>query len=172
MYLKNGLFLFLTCLVLQSCTTYSVLPTNISNRSCIEGIYSNMSAAGKYNHERSFWELVDYKRAIKGDSISMKVEIVNSKSLKFSFIKNDEIIGTKRLKGKFKENECFYTRRTFYVIPLFPILFGWGNFQERIYRIDEELIIEITGNHGGGSVLLFMSGDKYNDIWKFKQIEN
>ena len=116
--------------------------------------------------------MVDYKRSIKGDSISVKVEIVNSKSLNFSFLKNEEIIGTKRLKGKFKKDECFYTRRVFYVVPLFPILFGWGNFQKRIYHTDEELIIEIAGNHGGGSVLLFMSADKYNDIWKFKQIEN
>jgi len=116
--------------------------------------------------------LVDYKHGIKGDSISVKVEIVNSKSIMFSFFKNDEIIGTKRLKGKFKKDECFYTRRTFYVVPLFPILFGYGNFQKRIYRTDEELIIEITGNHGGGSVLLFMSGDEYNRIWRFKQIEN
>jgi hypothetical protein len=31
MYLKNGLFLCLTCLVLQSCTAYSVL-TNYKNK--------------------------------------------------------------------------------------------------------------------------------------------
>ena len=170
-YFKNGLYLFLTCLVLQSCTAYSVLPKNMSNRSAIEGIYSNKSEAG--DMQRSFWGLVEnnYKREIKKDRISVKVEIVNPKLLKFSFLENNVIIGTKQLKGKFQEDECFYTRRSFIVIPLIPIVFGWANFQERIYRVEEALIIEITGNHGGVA-FFFASGDKYNDIWRFKQIED
>ena len=147
----------------------------MSKRSAIAGIYSNKSALNAFLVEGmcSFWGLVEnnYKREKKRDSISVKVEIVNPKLLKFSFFENNEIIGAKQHKGKFQEDECFYMRKKFFVLPLFPVLFGWANFQERIYRVDKELVIETTGNQGSSSLLLFMSGDKYNDMWIFKQIE-
>ena len=55
MFLKNGLFLCLICLALQSCTAYSVLPKNISPGYAIEGVYSNQ---GLY-YKRYIWNLVD-----------------------------------------------------------------------------------------------------------------
>ncbi len=173
--MRNGLLvLSLIFFVAQSCTTYSVLPKNISNHSSIEGVYSNMSETDSertYSYTRSLWSVIDHKREIKADSISVKVEIINSKELKFSFFRDDEIVGIKWLKGKFKEDECFYTRRVFYVIPILPILWGYGNFQKRIYRVDNELIIEMVGNHGGVAIIM-AGGDKYDDILSFKQIDN
>jgi hypothetical protein len=185
--------------VIQSCTTFSVLPKNVSNRSDIEGVYSNISKCDtlKFLLEEGWWEnmnilKVDYylkhpyetrttiwgkldtKHEIKTDSIIVKTEIVNSKRIKFSFIRNDEIIGTKLLKGKFKKNECFYTRRIFYIVPVHPIMLGWTNFQERIYRIDNELIIETVENEGGlvFYILPTAGNNRENDIWKFKRLEN
>jgi hypothetical protein len=176
-------------LALQSCTTYRVLPKNISHHSSIEGVYSNISTPDtselnllnrlpEYQFctenvyrisPRRLWDMFDHK-AIKADGISVKVEIAGSKALIFSFIMHDEVIGAKRFKGKFKTDECFYTRRRFMIFPLFPIVVGWLNYQERFYRVDNELIVEMVGNQGGVAIF-FASGDVYNDIWKFKRLD-
>jgi len=168
MYLKNGLFLCLTCLVLQSCATYSVLPKNISPGYAIEGVYSNH----KSDYRIIGIGLLDWKRQPDNkEDITMKVEIVNPKLLEFTFYKNGEYFERKQLKGKFKEDRCFYSRKTFSVIPLFPLVYGYGNWQTRVYRVDEELIIEITENSVDGSILgVFLRHNKYNEILRFKQI--
>jgi len=150
------------------------LPKNISNHRSIEGIYSNISEIDTLKHKayctETIWNMFGRKREIKADGINVKIEIVNSKRLKFLFLKDDEIIKTKLLKGKFKKDECFYTRRVFYIVPILPVLWWYENYQKRIYRIDNELIIETTYN-GGGAVIIMAIGMDYN-IWKFKQIES
>ena len=185
----------LICLVVQSCTTYSVLPKNIRNHSDIEGVYSNVSEIDtmknigqridgvfhlwwevdslKHKAYRTvtIWNMFDRKREIKADSINVKIEIVNSKRLKFSFLKDDETIGTKLLKGKFEKDNCFYTRRRFYVVPILPVLWWYENSQERIYRVDKELVIETVYSTGGAAIIM-AGGSDHNKIWKFKQMEN
>jgi len=194
--MKNGLFLWflcLICLVAQSCTTYSVLPKNIRNHSDIEGVYSNVSEIDtmknigqridsvfyrwwevdslkhKAYRTKTIWSIVNRKHEIKVDTIIVKIEIVNTKSLMFSFSKDNDIIGTKLLKGKFKKDECFYTRRIFFIVPILPVLWCYVNSQKRIYRFDNELVIETTWN-SGGAVIIMASGMNINEIWRFKQI--
>lgn len=195
MYIRNGLFLCLICLVVQSCTTYSVLPKNIRNHSEIKGVYSNVSEIDtlkntgqtidgvfylwweidslkhKAYRTETIWHMSDRKREMKADSITVKIEIISSKRLKFSFLKNNEVIGTKLFKGKFKKDECFYTRRRFYVVPILPVLWWYENSQKRIYMKDNELIIETTYNTGGVAIII-AGGSNHNEIWKFKKIEN
>ena len=190
----RNVFFCLICLVVQSCTTYSVLPKNIRTHSDIESVYSNVSEIDtlknigqridgvfyrwweidslKHKAYRTvtIWNMLDKKREIKADSINVKIEIVNSKRLKFLFLKNDEIIGTRLLKGKFMEDECFYTRRRFYVVPILPVLWWYENSQKRIYIVDNELVIETTYS-SGGAVIIMASGSDYNKIWRFKQRE-
>jgi len=194
--MRKGLFWILSIVVLQSCASFSVLPKNISNHSSIEGIYSNLTVIDTFNiidttsiagatiwanenylqselrkYADSFWSKIDYKHEIKTNNIVVKVEIINSKKLQFSFVKNGEIIGTKKLKGRFKKDECFYTRRQFLILPLFPLVVGYYNYQDRIYRVDNELIFEEVGNNGG-VCLFFAGGDNYNRISRFKQLDN
>jgi hypothetical protein len=144
------------------------LPKNISNYSYIEGIYSNISINKR---EIRLWQLVDHRHEIKSDSINVKVEIVNPKTLKFTFLRSNEKIGEKLVKGGFQAEKCFYTRRRFYVIPILPVLWMFSNEQERIYHVDDELIIETTSN-SGGAVIIMAGGNKYNDIWRFKRLKN
>ena len=195
MYIRNGFFLCLIYLVLQSCsTTYRLLPENIRNRSDIEGVYSNESKIDtlknigqtidgvfhlwweidslkhKAFHTKTIWNMFDRKREIMLDDINVKIEIVNSKRLKFSFFENDKCIGVKLLKGKFKKDECFYTRRRLYIVPILPMLWWYENGQERIFRVDDDLIIETTYSFSV-AVIIMASGNDENKIWKFKQIE-
>ena len=170
MYLKNGLFLCLTCLVLQNCTTYSVLPKNISPGYAIEGVYSNYEL---YDTQPLWsWYIFgwkDHSEYVEG--LTMKVEIVNPKLLECSFYRNGEYFRMEQLKGKFKKNGCFYTRRSFGVIPLFPLLFLYGDWRTRVHRVDDELIMEKKQN--GFAVSIFtmppVKPEKDNDIIRFKQ---
>jgi len=194
--MRNVFFLCLIVLVFQSCLQYKmyISPNDINSQYDVEGVYSNVmvidtlknrgqridgvfyfwwevdSLKHKAYRTETLWRLID-RREIKEDSIRVKVEIVNPKSLKFSFLRNDEIIGTKLLKGKFKKDKCFYTRRVFYIVPLFPIIWWYESSQKRIYRIDDELIIEAACD-GAGGFLIFMEGSGDNGIWRFKRLND
>ena len=153
---------------------------SISPGFAIEGVYSNHKSdyTARYIWGRAVFKW-KYYHPENADDITVKVEILNPKLLEFSFYKSDEYFGMKRLKGKFKNDSCFYSRRTFSIIPLFPLLFGYENEQKRVYHVDDELIIEITGSDGGGSIFWigskekkFIGHDKFNDILRFKQIED
>jgi hypothetical protein len=145
---------------------------NIGQR--IDGVFYLWWEIDSLKHKayrtETIWNMFDRKREIKTDSINVKIEIVNSKRIKFLFLKDDEIIGTKLLKGKFEKDECFYTRRRFYVVPILPVLWWYENSQERIYIVNNELVIEMTYSTGGAAIIM-AGGSDYNKIWKFKQIE-
>ncbi|MBP1644652.1 MAG: hypothetical protein H6Q16_227 [Bacteroidetes bacterium] len=160
MLLSSLAFLF------NSCITYKDLPENVSEKSKISGLYINDS----YDKEDTrIWQLLDYKHEIKKDSMIVKIDILDKKKLSFTFIKDNEVIGKKIIKGKFKEDNCFYKRRFFYIIPIAPILWGFENNQTRIYLFNNELVIEKAYNYGG--VFIFMaSGDKGNYVHRFKRI--
>jgi hypothetical protein len=163
---RRFILLSLFTMLFSSCISYNILPENVSEKSNIVGFYLNDSN-DKYNTR--IWQVLDYKREIKEDSITVRVEILNEKTLSFTFLKDNEVIGKKLVKGKFKDDNCFYKRRVFYVIPIAPILWGFSNDQTRIYFANNELVIENAFNHGG--VFIFMaSGDKGNRVYRFKRI--
>ena len=167
---KTGILLCSNFLFFQSCTTYSLLPENISNYSEIKGIYSNNSKVDTTSawREARIWQLLDYKREIREDSLFVKIDIIDTKSLKIMFLRNDEKIGEKQIKGKFRDDNCFYTRRKFYIIPILPILWGYSNEQKRIYRVDDLLAIETTYNYGGVFIIM-AGGDKSNRVRLFER---
>ena len=175
-HVKYGIILVLISLLVQSCATYGVLPNNINHHSYIEGIYSNTSVSGT----RSLWDLIGGSHEIKADSTvaKIKIEIIDATTLKITFLENDENIGEKLLKGKFKENECFYVKKESSVVPLFPIIWAYSDVKKRIYQIDNELVIEEA--ESGGAFLFFLDEDdeesgghsSSNINYKFKRLDN
>lgn len=165
-YLKLFMVLSLPVILFGSCITYNVLPKNVSEKSNIVGIYLNNS---NNKDNTRIWQLLDYKHEIKEDSITAKIEIINKKTLCFTFLKENEILGKKLIKGKFNDDNCFYRRKIFYIIPILPILWGYSNEQTRIYLINDELVIEKTFNYGGAFIFM-AGGDKGNRIYKFKRL--
>lgn len=90
--------------------------------------------------------------------------------LKAILMTRDSVFVEKTIKGKFKDDGCYYTRRQFYVIPLLPILWAFSNYQQRIYSLDGALGYEVTSN-SGGAVIIMASGNKYNQSYKFKSFK-
>ncbi len=165
MKVLKAIFLGLFPLLFSSCISYNILPENVSEKSKISGLYMNDSY-DEYN--TTIWYLLDYNHDIKKDSMIVKIDILDKKKLSFTFIKDNEVIGQKIIKGKFKEDNCFYKRRFFYIIPIAPILWAFENHQKRIYLFNNELVIEYAYNYGG---VFFVRGsiDKGNGVYRFKR---
>ena len=166
MRVLKAIILSLFTMLFSSCISYNILPENVSEKSNIVGFYLNDS---NDKYDTRIWQVLDYKHEIKEDSITTRVEILNEKTLSFTFLKDNDVIGKKLVKGKFKDDNCFYKRRVFYVIPIFPIICGFVNNQTRIYFANNELVIENAYNHGG-IFFVIASGDKGNRVYRFKRI--
>lgn len=168
---KVGIFLFGLTILTQGCTTYKVLLSNISLTSNLEGVYSNISYFDSINKRKTtLWRILDQKNEVQTDSISVRLDIIDTKSIKVSFLDKNKLIKEKVIKGKTKEDKCFYTRRRFYIIPILPVLWFFSNEQKRIYRLDNTLVVEVTSN-SGGAVIIMAGGNKSDDVWRFNYLK-
>lgn len=113
---------------------------------------------------------MDQKNEVQTDSISVRLDIIDTKSIKVSFLDKNKLIKEKVIKGKTKEDKCFYTRRRFYIIPILPVLWFFSNEQKRIYRLDNTLVVEVTSN-SGGAVIIMAGGNKSDDVWRFNYLK-
>ncbi len=168
-YLKfrTVIILLLATAFNQSCAPFSTLCKTVDESSKIEGLYYNDCHTDTI-YPRRLWALIDYKHEVKEDSLLVKMEIISDIMLKAQLIRKDDILVEKIFKGEFKEDNCFYTRRRFWILPILPIIWAFSNEQERFYRIEDDLILERTSNSGG--VMIFMAGgNSYNDVWEYKK---
>ncbi len=101
----------------------------------------------------------------------VRLELTKENKLKAFLIKDGKTISEKLIKGKFKKDNCYYTKRVFYVVPILPILWCFKNEQERIYLTDSTLIYESTYNYGG-AVIIMAGGNSGNYKWMFTKIED
>jgi len=150
---------------IQSCAPFGTLPQKTDRENKIMGVYSNDcdSTSNRYLKQR-LWEKIDLKNSIDKDSLLVRFEITEDMKLKAQLLNDKELLQEKIIKGKFKEDGCFYTRRQFYIIPILPILFAYSNKQKRIYLIDNSLVFEMTYN-SGGAVIIMASGNSDSNKW-------
>ena len=89
----------------------------------------------------------------------IKIEFNSKKQATISMYHNDKFVFSKKIHGKFK-NGYFYLRPKIYVIPLFPLVFGYNFERTRIGKtIDGNLIMDYTVNRWGFA-LVAGSADK------------
>lgn len=160
----------LIMVISYSCATFSELPS-IRNSRNIEGIYFNDNPADSSWNSRTLWSLIDYKSEVKGDSLLVKLSFTEDNMLIACLMINDKLLVEKKVKGKLKDDGCYYSRRQFFIIPILPILWGYSNYQKRIYSLEDAIGIEITSNSGGVAIIM-AGGNKYNDSYKFIKVDN
>lgn len=166
--IKLALELILIMLINQSCASFKQLPNNIENSAQIIGTYNNDCDSTDHWTDLKLWKLIDSKSSIEEDSFKVRIEISEKNQLIAYLISDSTTISEKLIKGKFKEDNCYYTKRVFYIVPIFPLLWWYVNRQDRIYVIEETLIYENTHNTGG--VVIFMAGGNYGNYnWMFKK---
>lgn len=83
----------------------------------------------------------------------IEIKFKSKKQAVVSMYHNDKFIFSKKIRGKFK-NGYFYLRPKVYVIPIFPIVFGYHFERTRIgLTTNRNLIIDHTINMSGFAVL-------------------
>ncbi|MEO7991513.1 MAG: hypothetical protein ABI663_18315 [Chryseolinea sp.] len=160
--MKTGImkFLFLVIVLLtlffQSCQPFKELPKAISPKTEIIGLYSNDcdSIDNKYSTKKQLWQTVDKKFNAEKAGLEVKILMTKNNKLFVQLIDNDSVISEKIIKGQYKNDECYYKRRFFYVVPILPILWWFGNRQTRIYLNQDYLILEEKYDTGGVAIIM------------------
>lgn len=110
-----------------------------------------------------FWAIpeqvlkTDSGQRIKPEHISVKIEFESHKKAIVSMYKKDTLILSKSIRGKFK-NGYFYLRPNFFIIPLFPLIYGHHFQRTRIGKTGHNLTIDYTIN----TFFIFVLGGGFN----------
>jgi hypothetical protein len=164
---RIGIITFIAIIV-HGCAPFATLPKTAVKSSEIVGIYSNDCDTTNSWKKNKLWELIDPKYISGEDSLFVKFEITPNNRIKAHLIKDNKILAEKTIKAKLKKDQCYYTRRVFYVVPILPVLWWYSNRQDRIYKIDDTLVFENSFNRGG-VIVIMAGGNKGGFIWHYKK---
>lgn len=177
---KNILLIIIWSIIFQSCLsmkdmntakTNSIIRENQNN---LNGIYSN-SPNGILNNEAedlkklllnpfyvyAWEEEKDYKGEIKITQIS-------DKKIKVTYFKDDKLVKTKTLKGKFK-NGFFIVKRKLRPIGIPFVFYTYKERRIMIGSDKEDNLIVKTGRYDFGMILFFGGGGKEINKYTFKK---
>jgi len=148
---------------------YPIEKISKDNYTELNGIYSNQfdTIIGKLEHSpghgtfdilneqtimsQLFWPTPeqalkdDFGKRIEPEYISVKIEFESSKKAIVSMYQNDQLLFSKSIRGKFK-NGYFYLRPKFFIIPLFPLIYGHHFERTRIGKTGNNLTIDYNIN--------------------------
>ncbi len=146
----------LLTLFFQSCSPFKEVTKTINPKTEIIGLYSNDcdSIDNKYSAKKQLWQTVDKKFIAKKVGLEVKIHLTKNTKLFVQLIDNDSVISEKIIKGHYKDDECYYKRRFFYVVPILPILWWFENRQTRIYLNQDYLVLEEKYDTGGAVILM------------------
>lgn len=148
-------------LILQSCATLdkTSVPNSvpiITDSIEVNGQYSNWSSDSTSILWNSF--KIYNKQHKNYKELHVEIEFVSDKRLYIKlFDQEGNVIGEKKLKGKIEENS-FYGRRKFFIIPFFPIYSEYENYRYRISFIHDSMIIDTSRDYWGFATFAGGSG--------------
>ena len=169
------------CLLLTACNSSTInlikrdvtdLNINETNYQKIKGTYSNSCI------EHSTWEITEMvfnKRELKKkynhDSIILQINPINLKSIELKFLKNDSLLGTKVLKGEYK-NGYFSAKTINRIEGLFPLFWGPSD-QEMSFGITAQNNLVILESHGALAILVVapLGGNNSQSAHEYKRIK-
>ena len=108
-FILFGLF----TLVFLNCASFRELPISTKESSEIIGVFSNDCYSSDSNSNRNLWWFIEPKYKTDEKNLKVKLELNNKSKLKAYLIRENKIVREKVIKGKFKDNKCYYTRRVF-----------------------------------------------------------
>lgn len=149
-------FVILLSIGLLSCTSFKNYPIKereISSK--LEGEYINHSDTLNKHHIRSLWSVLDpkYKDSTAENSL-VKLEIDPEKKITATLLSADTIRKQIQLKGKFKEDGAFYTKRKFSLVPILPILWWYNHRKNRLYILENQLVVDEIHDRGGAFLIM------------------
>lgn len=166
------LIILFTIFLFQACAPFKSLKGNVEESAKINRSYYNDVDTSTLVIMRGtkLWQHIDRKYKNKEDSLIVRFEILNDQKLKAQLFKSDKMIAEKIIKGQLKSDQCFYKKRVFYIVPIFPLLWWYKNEQLRFYVIDNCLTVECTYNTGG-TFIIFAGGNKSSLKWTYRKLQ-
>lgn len=155
----------------SQCAPFKPLPAGVKSYNEILGLYNNTCDSSDNWYKQNLWDNFIYIEKLDSTGLIVELDTNLKGKLIIQLIKDDTVLYNAQVKGKFKDDNCYYTKRKFYIIPIFPLLFGFSNIQHRIYKIGDYLFFEKTYNRGG-AVIIMAGGDRGNYYWRYKEEKN
>ena len=142
-----------TCLIMllalastfTSCAPFKALNQSDITAQKIEGRYKNKSLPSQTYKRLSngyLWEKIDWRSDFEDSSLVVELTINPKNKIVASLYDGDTLLKQKVIKGKFRKNGCYHLRRKGLIIPLPPLIWGYGTDRNRIYVADDHLIWE------------------------------
>ena len=124
------------------------------NLSQLNGLYHNVTDSLP-EYKNSLWYQIDFWNSPyleHTENTFVQIEVKNNKKLSAKLFSDNKIIKEMIIHGKIKDG-YFYKRRVFFVIPFFPLIFGYINDRTRIGVANRSLIID-KSKHRFGFVIM------------------
>ncbi len=143
---------------------YPVTPVTKKSYTVLNGVYANKpdTTIGKYYHGPNDRRSADFRPHLmdqfflsqpktvyqyRDSTLTdagqwVKLEFSTAKKLTLSLYYRDRFIFSKQLKGRFK-NGYFYGRQKFFIIPVYPLFFGYNFQRTRIGKHQDKLLVDL-----------------------------
>ena len=161
----------LLVLFFQSCSPFKEVTKTNNPKNEIFNVYSNDcdSTDNKIATKKQLWNTID--KNYFAEKTGLEVKILSSKNNKLlvQLIDKDSVISEKIIRGHFKDDQCYYKRRFFYVVPILPVLWWFKNRQTRIYLNQGYLVLE-EKNDSGGALIIMAGGNTITIKRLYKKI--
>lgn len=145
-------------LLLSSCASFedSFFSNNFSKSTTsledLSGTYQNAALFHEQIHKDRkssqkdslfcFWDHFNYKKYDfeKAKEYIVELKQLSRKKIELRLIAEDRLISKEKIRGKF-EDGYFYERSKFFVLPLFPLVYGYANYRFRLTCDSEKNLI-------------------------------
>ncbi len=149
----------LATLIVACGAPFKELTYTNSSRLDFEGTYKNYCDTSKTKNYRKIelWKNFDRKTEFIDSNYEIQLSLQGDKRLLAKLFLKDSLIEEETIKGKIKEDSCFYARRKFYIVPFIPLIYGYSHHRVRYYAENNDLIYEVS--HSGGAGTLIMAAE-------------
>jgi len=164
----NQVLRLLVVVFTTSCASLSPLPEGFEGTSSINGLYQNDPIPDSPVHKK-ISELVYFKKRVpkkqfkaytRNDSLLVGFSLTEENRLHAWLLNSDSMIGEKDFKVKRKDDGCYYTRTSVYIIPLFPILVLIGSDRTRFAFTGNSLVLEYAISMSGAAFVIPINDDR------------
>jgi len=146
---------------------FSTLPQEFTITNEIDGIYCNDPIVNPFGNLK-LWDFLNPKCNFEGENLYVSLKLKENDILHVKLLNDTLIVSEKLINLEKKEDNCYYTKRNFYIVPILPILWWYSNTQKRLIFGENSLIVERSYS-GGGVFLIMAGGNDINDSWEYEK---
>lgn len=174
--LKFFLLVVIFTTLLFSCRSIKISPKEDrikigenQNFSELVGIYENTSIDSTVGRFYTLWGRLGVDNNYEYKNFNVEISFENNHKVIAKLINNGKIVDTKIIRGKIQDN-CFYLRRKFMILPFIPIVFGFSDAESRLSFFDDMLIVDSYW-YAAVNIFVFPLTDNGEYSFRFRKIK-